>query len=97
MPYIYVDELPEGTEEADVVQREEYDSVVTQRDEFESQRDDALAQIEEARNQVREAKAKYADMVLSNKPREVQNTKNENVKPTSAKPITTSSLFHKED
>ena len=96
MPYIYVDELPEGTEEADVVSREDYDSVATQRDEFESQRDDALAQIEEARSQVREAKAKYADMVLSSKPKEVDGSKNENVKPTPVKPITSSSLFHKE-
>ena len=65
MPYIEVDEVPEGTEVADVVSRADYDSLVTERDNAEQQRDEALSQIEEARKEVRDTKALYADAILS--------------------------------
>lgn len=69
MPYVYYDELPEGTEAADVVSREDYDSVVTERDSYATQRDDALTRIEGAQREVREVKARYADAILGSNQR----------------------------
>lgn len=65
MPYVYYDELPEGAEEADVITREDYDAIVSERDSVISQRDEALSQVEEAHKEVRDTKAKYADAILS--------------------------------
>lgn len=65
MPYIEVETLPEGTEEADVVSRADYDSVVQERDSTIQQRDDALTRIAEAEKEVRDTKARYADAILS--------------------------------
>lgn len=65
MPYIEVETLPEGAEEADVVTRAEYEAVLAERDSTIQQRDDALTRIEEAEKEVRDTKAKYADAILS--------------------------------
>lgn len=65
MPYIMVETLPEGVEEADVVTREEYDAVVAERDSNARQRDDALERIVTAEQEVRDTKAKYADAILT--------------------------------
>jgi hypothetical protein len=90
MPYIFVDELPEGTEEANVVSREDYDGVVQERDQYATQRDEALGQIEEHDKAKRAAESKYADLILGmgkNQP-EPNQTKKEIVEP-----ITSASLF----
>lgn len=65
MPYIYIEEVADGMEVADVIERSEYDKVVEERDAYEKQRDDAIAKINDAEKEVREAKAKYADYILS--------------------------------
>ena len=65
MPYIMVDEVPEGAEPVDVVERSEYDKVIEERDSYAKQRDDAIARIGEAEQAVRDTKAKYADYILS--------------------------------
>ena len=65
MPYIEVEVLPDGTEEADVVTRAEFEAVLAERDSTIQQRDDALTRIEEAEKEVRDTKAKYADAILS--------------------------------
>ena len=65
MPYIEVETLPDGVEEADVVPRSDYDAVVTERDEYASQRDTALSQIEEAQESARKSQAKYAALMLN--------------------------------
>lgn len=64
MPYIEVDVLPEGSTEADVVPRADYDAAIAERDEYATQRDDAITQIEEANKAMREAQAKYAGLML---------------------------------
>lgn len=94
MPYILVDEIPEGATEADVVSREEYDEAVRERDEYSAQRDEAISQIAEHDKGRRAAEAKYADLIL-NMGSGTQQKKQEPT-PTRAKPITTESLF-KED
>lgn len=65
MPYIMVDEVPEGTEAVDVVLRTEYDAVVQERDRTIEQRDEALRQVEESQKMARETRAKYADAILT--------------------------------
>ena len=65
MPYIMVEEVPEGMEAVDVVPRADYDAAITERDSYAQQRDDALSRIEQAEQEVRDAKAKYADYILS--------------------------------
>lgn len=76
MPYIEVETLPDGVEEADVVPRSNYDAVVTERDEYASQRDTALSQIEEAQESARKSQAKYAALML-NMGKEEKTTKND--------------------
>lgn len=64
MPYIYVEEVAEDMEVADVVERSEYDKVIEERDAYEKQRDDAIAKVSDAEKEVRDTKAKYADYIL---------------------------------
>ena len=64
MPYILVEEVPEGMEAVDVVPRADYDTAVSERDQYAQQRDDALGQIAQAQQEVRDAKARYADYIL---------------------------------
>lgn len=64
MPYILVEEVPEGMEEVDVVPRADYDTAVSERDQYAQQRDDALGQIAQAQQEARDAKARYADYIL---------------------------------
>lgn len=67
MPYILVEEVPAGMEAVDVVPRSDYDTAVSERDQYAQQRDDALGQIAQAQQEVRDAKARYADYILGNK------------------------------
>lgn len=93
MPYIEVDTLPDGVEEADVVPRSDYDAVVTERDEYASQRDTALSQIEEAQESARKSQAKYAALML-NMGKEDNANKNEDTQEVH-KGTTIESLFRK--
>ena len=79
MPYIMVDEIPEGYEPADVIGREEYDKVIEERDSYEKQRDDAIAKINDAEKEVREAKAKYADYILSGSNQQQKQTESKKI------------------
>lgn len=65
MPYIFVEELQEGQEEAQVVERGEYDGLSQQLEEARSQRDEAIARAETAEQGWREAKEKYANTFLT--------------------------------
>ena len=42
MPYFYSDDEVEGFEPVDAVPREDYDAIITERDEIQSQRDEAI-------------------------------------------------------
>lgn len=61
MPYIMVDELPEGTEEAYVVDKNEYDSAV-------SDRDALLERAVKAEDAYSSLQKKYASAFLSTRP-----------------------------
>lgn len=93
MPYIEVEEVPEGTEAADVVSRADYDAVVQERDSTIEQRDTALGRISEMERSVREAKAKYAEAVLNSGTSKQVSTKEEDKAPEPKLKMSTSQLF----
>lgn len=94
MPYIYVEEVPEGTEAAEVVSQENYNSLAEELAATMGQRDEALQHLEESRKQTREAKAKYAKYVLDGGSKD----KTEDQKPETPKAegMTVGKLFGKE-
>ena len=94
MPYIYVEEVPEGTEAAEVVSQEHYDSLADELAATVGQRDEALQHLEESRKETRAAKAKYAKYVLDGGSKD----KGEDQKPEAPKAegMTVGKLFGKE-
>lgn len=94
MPYIYVEELPEGTEAANVVEQEHYDALADELATAAGQRDEALEQLAESRKETRAAKAKYAKYVLDGGSKD----KDEDQKPEAprAEGMTVGKLFGKE-
>ena len=94
MPYIYVEEVPEGTEAAEVVSQEHYDSLAEELAATVGQRDEALQHLEESRKETRAAKAKYAKYVLDGGSKD----KDEDQKPEEPKAegMTVGRLFGKE-
>lgn len=60
MPYIEVEELPEGAVEADVVSREEYDSLAKELGDASDQRDSLISQVTDLESSLKEEKSKFA-------------------------------------
>lgn len=65
MPYVFVDELQEGQEEAQVVEKGEHDELSRQLEEAREQRDKAIERAETAEKGWQEAKEKYANTFLT--------------------------------
>lgn len=65
MPYIMVEEVPEGMEAVEVVPKSDYEAAISEIDHYQQQRDDAIEQIAAAQREAADAKAKYADYILS--------------------------------
>ena len=69
MPYVFIDEENYDEESmggaADVVERAELDTVLTERDELRVQRDDAVARVDSLTNELNEVKDRYARHVIS--------------------------------
>ena len=64
MPYIEVEELPEGAVEADVVSREEYDSLAKELGDASDQRDSLITQVTDLESSLKEEKSKFAKAFL---------------------------------
>ena len=75
MPYIYVEELEEGQEEAEVIERNEHDALLQQLEETREQRDSAIERAEAAEKGWQEAKEKYANTVLTTPSKIIENSK----------------------
>lgn len=60
MPYIEVEELPEGAVEADVVSREEYDNLAKELGDASDQRDSLISQVTDLESSLKEEKNKFA-------------------------------------
>lgn len=65
MPYVFVEVLDEGMEEADVVERSELDNAITERDAAREQRDQAIERADKAETDLTAQKEKYANTFLS--------------------------------
>jgi hypothetical protein len=95
MPYVRYDEdsMPEGMEAADVVERSEYDAIITERDEIMAQRDDAIVRAETAEKGWEESRNKYADAFLTS-PARVKSEQERDVRDDGKSPTTSySQLF----
>lgn len=68
MPYVYYDELPEGMEESNVVDRAEHETLLESLRTAESMRDAAIQRAEDFESQLHEQKKKYAETFLSKSP-----------------------------
>ena len=65
MPYVFYDEVPEGMEPVDVVERSEHDSILESLRNAESMRDAAIERAESLEHDLKEQKKKYAETFLS--------------------------------
>ena len=65
MPYIYVENLEDGQEEADVYTQEDLDKANNRIEELEQQRDAAIERAIDAEKQLRESREKYANTFFS--------------------------------
>lgn len=65
MPYIYVDEIPDEVEEAQVVEQFEFDNLQSDYETVIAQRDEAIGRAEVAEAALKESKQKYANAFLS--------------------------------
>lgn len=65
MAYVWVDEPGEGADVRDVVAREDYDQIVTERDRLIEQRDTIITRAETAEQGLRDARNKYADAFIT--------------------------------
>ena len=71
MPYIYVENLEEGFEEADVVERSQYAELETQLEEIKNQLDNAIERAVQAEGDYSKMREKYANTFLG-KPRNME-------------------------
>lgn len=65
MPYIYVENLEDGQEEANVYTQDDIDKANERIAELEQQRDTAIERAVDAENKLRESKEKYANTFFS--------------------------------
>lgn len=99
MPYVYVDELQDGMEEADVRSADEYsalqmelDTVIGQRDEFQRSIDELTGERDGLAAELDDAKRKFADSFLSS-PGRAKSTQRSEMRSEEAAPKTFDSLF----
>ena len=78
MAYVWVDEPEEGADVRDVVAREDYDRIVTERDGLVEQRDTLIARAETAEQGWRDARNKYADAFITS-PQRMKEDQNRDV------------------
>lgn len=65
MPYVWREEVEEGDDVRDVVERSDYDAVIEERDQLVTQRDGLIERAEAAEEGWRQAKNKYADAFIT--------------------------------
>lgn len=82
MPYVFFDELEEGQQEADVVERAVFDELAERLEQAESQRDAAIDRAVKAEDDYKGMRQKYADTFLS-KPRNEPKISSIDLKPQS--------------
>ena len=89
MPFVFVDELQEGQEEAQVVEQGVHDELSRQLEEVREQRDKAIERAETAEKGWQEAKEKYANTFLTTPSKIIENHKPRNLSAQSVKDLFT--------
>lgn len=99
MPYLFVEELEEGQEEANVRSAEDYaaleaerDSAVSERDELQKSYDGMVAERDNLAAELDNAKTKFADSFLSSTQKMKKNIAEDNE--NDSKPMTFAQLFN---
>ncbi|MBR2553450.1 MAG: hypothetical protein IKE94_01200 [Aeriscardovia sp.] len=95
MPYVFVEELQEDQEQADVIERTEFERVSDELEEMREQRDTAIERAEIAEKGWREAKQKYADTFLTTPAKIIENHNGDKSEPLTAQSI--KELFARKD
>lgn len=98
MPYVFVEELAEGQEEADVLEATSYrelqtslDAMTAERDELQRSYDEAVSERDSLEQELGEAKTKFANAFLSS-PQKAKNVAAGEVR-EQEKPMTFATLF----
>lgn len=98
MPYIYVEELSEGMEEADVYQADEFgalkaslDATISERDELRSVNENLVSERDNLAAELDDAKTKFANAFLSS-PQKAKQVQEDEAR-TENKPSDFNSLF----
>lgn len=68
MPYVFVEQVEEGQEEADVIERSDFDTIKEELESVKNQRDAAIERAVKAEDDYGKMREKYANTFLSNKP-----------------------------
>lgn len=79
MPYVFKEVLTDEDVEADVVERQDYEAVIQERDQLMTQRDEAIGRAEIAEKGWEESRNKYADAFLTS-PARVKKEQSSDVK-----------------
>ena len=83
MPYVYVEQVEEGMQEADVVERSDLDTIKEELESIKNQRDEAIERAVKAEEDYGKMREKYANTFLSNKPKPIKEPKPLNLAPQS--------------
>lgn len=65
MPYVFMEELGEGMDAADVYSADDYNAIVTERDGLVAERDALIGERDSLTNDLNDAKTKFANAFLS--------------------------------
>ena len=65
MPYVYMDELPDGMEEATVYSEEDYDGLTAQLEQAQAENTELAAERDDLARELDAAKTKFANAFLS--------------------------------
>lgn len=91
MPYVWRDEVEDGDDVREVVERSDYDAVIEERDQLITQRDGLIERAEAAEEGWRQAKNKYADAFITSAANAKRDQKKDVIE--DGRPSTYSELF----
>ena len=83
MPYVFVEQIEEGQQEADVIERTDFDTIREELETIKNQRDAAIERAVKAEEDYSKMREKYANTFLSNKPAPHNDSKPLNLAPQS--------------
>ena len=83
MPYVFVEQVEDGMQEVDLIERSELDTITEELESVKNQRDAAIERAVKAEEDYSKMREKYANTFLSNKPKPTEKLKPINLAPQS--------------